>query len=81
MTFEVKQLLMTNPHTKGAELALGKGQGRLNLFLAASPGPWTPRTLPQFHSCMPGLLNPKPALCAKLGVPWKESDGYFILGW
>lgn len=54
MTFEVKQLLMTNPHTYGAELALGKGQGSLSLFLAALPWALTPRTLPQFHIRMPG---------------------------
>lgn len=67
MTFEVKQWLLTNPHTKSAELALGKWQARHSLFLAASLPP-TPRTAPPpLHIHTPGLLKPQVMLCSQLG--------------
>lgn len=61
MTFGVKQLLMTNPHTSGAELALGKWQKRLSFFGSC---PWTAGTLPQLPMHTLVLLNP----CAGGGV-------------
>lgn len=81
MTFGVKQLLMTNPHTLGAELALGKWQKGLSFFGSC---PWTAGTLLQLP--MHTLVRLSPcvgegswALPLQLGVAWKEADGKFLL--
>lgn len=72
MTFGVKQLLMTNPHTSGAELALGKWQKGLSFFLAAALGPRGPPSASYAHSsasqplCGGGGLGP--VLAAEVAV-------------